>query len=588
MQRLLKVAQESYFVGMNDKYPSHLLPPGIFELIDNGIVDSNSISKRKGTDNVADSLGAQDILGLTSYETPAGNKYVIALLNGASNAQLYYWTGAGTFVAMVTSSPSASASPSISPSTSPSVSVSPSTSISPSVSPSASISPSVSPSVSISPSISPSVSPSVSISPSPSAGDEIAKDAQMNFVQAGGKLYGFNGTQAVVIDTDLEYTLNPATIPAGKTGAWFHNHMFVANTTSNRSRLYVSNGGDPDTFTVATDHVDVNANDGDEITALYPFNNELYVFKNNTIWTISGFSSATFIATTASAQNLNNKIFGYGTPSQKSIVNTGRDLYYLSFSGSVPHFRSFNQTQFSTTLEQGVVSWDMETSLNGVNKAQLEKVSGIYDGKYIYWAMPNGASVSNDLAMVFWPKIKYKADNITYRSWVKWSGITPAQFIQSDISGQNKTYFGDATTGGFVSQLNTSSYDDNGTAVEMDVRTRSVESDRSRKTKFKYLYFKYKTGSAGSLAINARIERAVGFTSQDTISLASLTPGLGPSGTFTLGVSVLGAPDRKTTRVTFKQLTGHMLDVQFLEQTANFCDIYDYNIWGMRKGLRMS
>jgi hypothetical protein len=408
----------------------------------------------------------------------------------------------------------------------------------------------------------------------------------MNFVQAGGKLYGFNRSEVVSIDSSMAVTLNPATIPAGKVAAWFHNYLFVANTTANPSRLYLSNAGDPDTFTTASDYVDINANDGDEITALYPFGNELYVFKNNTIWSISGFTSATFTATTASAQNLNSKIYGYGTPSQKAIVNTGLDLYYLSFSGGFPHFRSFNQTQFATTLEQGVVSWDMETTLSGINKAQLEKVAGVYDGKYIYWALPNGSATNNDLVLVFWPKIKYKAENITYRSWVKWDGITPAQFATSDISGQYKIYFGDSSDNGYVFELNTSAYSDNGTAITMDVRTRTMESNRARKTKFKYLYLKHETGSAGSLAVKARVDRATNFVTQDTLSLASTSPGLGPTGTFTLGVSVLGGPDRTTKRVNLAGLTGHMLDVQFLEATANSCDIYDFSVYGLRKGHR--
>src|SRR3972149_2232318 len=126
MQNLIRIAEETSFIGMNDKFPSHLLPPGVFERLENVIIDSNSVSKRKGTDNIAASIASQDILGLSSYETIAGTKYLVACINGVSNARLWYWTGSGTFTAIGTAN--------------------------------------------------------------------ITKDLQMNFVQAGGKLYGFNGT----------------------------------------------------------------------------------------------------------------------------------------------------------------------------------------------------------------------------------------------------------------------------------------------------------------------------------------------------------------------------------------------------------
>jgi hypothetical protein len=203
--------------------------------------------------------------------------------------------------------------------------------------------------------------------------------------------------------------------------------------------------------------------------------------------------------------------------------------------------------------------------------------------------MPSGSSTINDLVLVFWPKIRisgYRVGFLSFRSWTKWNGIHPAQFMQSDISGQSKIYFGDATKNGFVFQLNANTSDDNGTPIVMEIRTRTYESSRSAKSKFKYLYFKHKSGSPGSLAIGARIDRALSFANQKTVSLQGNSPGLGPTGTFTLGVSILGAPDRSTVRVPLKQLTGHMLDIQFLEETANPCDIYDFSLYGIRKGLR--
>ena len=517
MQRL-NLINEDFFFGMNDRIPPHLLPKGVFQLIENALVGNNKIEKRLGTNNIADSLGAFAILGLSAFEPSGGTKRMIACLNGSANAQLYSWTGSGAFSAIGSAN--------------------------------------------------------------------LTIDKQMNFIQASNYLFGFNGAEVVDYD-GTTVTRNRSGVPQATFGVWFHNYLFTANTSSNPSRLQWSDLGDPITFTAAN-FFDVNPNDGDEITGLGIINDELYVFKKNSIWAITGWSGSTFSATTVAGQNTNSKLYGYGCVSHQSIVSTGKNLYYLSFLGNIPHIRNFNQTVFAETIEQGIVSYDMEDTLDGVNKSQLSKCAGVYDGRYIYWALQNGASTTNNLVIVLDPerRSKYKAE--TLRSWVKWTGITPSQYAVSTISGRAKVYFGDATTGGFVFEQGTSTYDDNGTAIDMDIRSKDYMFYNARKTKWKYIYLKSQTGSAGTLDVNARIEQAVDFTNQESISLVGNSPGLGPTGTFTLGVSVLGGSVITKDRVTLAHLTGTLLGIQFVEDSANSCEIYDYQILGFPRGLRES
>lgn len=513
MQNLATI-QENNFIGMNDRIPSHLLPPGVFQLIKNGLVGNNKIEKRPGIDNVAASLGAFAILGGSAFEPSGGTKRQIVLRDGSSNSQLYSWDGSGAFSAIGSAN--------------------------------------------------------------------LTAGLQMNFVQASNRLFGFNGTEVVDVDSSLTVTRNRSGVPQGKIGFWFHNYLFVANTTSNPSRLEWSALGDPTTFS-GTDYFDVNPNDGDEITGLASINDELFVFKKNSIWTITGWSGSTFDATTAAGQNTNSKLYGYGTVSHQSIINTGRDLYYLSFLGGIPHIRSFQQTLFAETIEQGIVSFDVEGTLDGFNKSQLSKVAGIYDGKYIYWSAPNGASTTNDLTLVFDPERKVKVDGQMYRSWVRWVGATPSQYWISTISGRAKVYFGDATTGGFVFEQGVSTFTDNGTIVEMDVRSRDYMLNAAKKSKWKYIYFKHESGSAGTLVVKARTDKADDFTTQESYSLVGSSPGLG---SFILGTSLLGGADTDKERVNLAKLTGTLLGVQFLESTANACEIYDFQIMGFTKRLR--
>lgn len=414
----------------------------------------------------------------------------------------------------------------------------------------------------------------------------ITKDLQMNFVQASNYLFGFNGTDAMDFD-GTTVTKNRASIPLGKFGVWFHNYLFVAGVAATPNRLLWSNLGTPTTFS-GSDYIDINANDGDEITGMASFNDELYVFKNNTIWSITGWSGTTFGATTIAGQNTNARIYGYGTPSHQSIVSAGRNLYYLSFVGGVPHFRDLGITVFAKTIDQGIISNDIDTTMNGINKSQLSKVAGVFDGKRIRWAVPNASSTTNNLVLVFRPDIQVESKLGVHRSWVRASGITPSQWWHSTISGRDKIYFGDATTGGIVYEADTAVYTDNGTNVEMDVRTRDFYFDLARKAKFKYMYIKFKKGNGGSLVVKARVDQATDFATQKTIDLGGTSPGLGPTGTFTLGTSTLGGANISKTRVTFAHLLGSVMGIQYSEATSNSADIYDHEIYGQLKGLRDS
>lgn len=510
--------QDEVYVGMNNKFPPHLLPPGVFQLIQNAFIDDNRIFKRGGLSLIGSAIAAQIILGGSDYEPGSGTKEIIVKLNGASNAQLYKSTG-GAFSAIGSAN--------------------------------------------------------------------LTKDAYMNFTQASNYLFGFDGTDVVDYD-GTTVTLNRAGIPRGSFAFWFHNYMFVGGVAGAPNRLYWSDLGNPISFT-GSNYVDINANDGDTLTGLNILNDELIVFKLYSIWSISGWSGTTFNVTTQAGQNTQARAGGVGTPSHASIVSVGRDLYYLSFSGNIPSIRSLNQTVFAKTIDKGVVSEELENTMADLSKASLARAAGTYDGKYIYWSLPLGASTTNDLIIVLNPSQTYRTKYGEMRPWVLFDGIYAGGFITSTLSGRSRIYIFDSRANGKVYLFNdTSVFSDDGTAIEMDVRTRDYMGDPSRQSKYKYMYLKYQAGSAGTLNVNARIDQAQDFSLQEAIDLSGNSPGLGPSGSFTLGTSVLGGSMVTQNRVTFLHLTGSLLGVQFTESTANYCEIYDAQIYGMKKGFRLN
>lgn len=512
-QSFVKPIVERAFHGLNDASPMEELPPGYFTKIDNALCSDGKVSKVTGSSTIAASIAAKPFNGFAEFEViSAGNKYLVANLNGTSNAQLYSWNGTGNFSAIGSAN--------------------------------------------------------------------LTNNKPMWFETANNIIYGFNGTEEVDWD-GTTVTKNRSGVPLGSYAKWFHNYMFVAKTSSQPNRLFWSNLGDPTTFTGAN-FVDINPGDSDQILGLAAIQDELLVFKRNTIWAITGFSGTTFSSTTIATQNTNGRIFGYGTVAPFSIVPVGNDVYFFSMLGNVPVIRSLYKTINSITLGGGVISDTIKTTLGNITFANLSQIVGDFDGRYVYWSVPvSPSTVNNQLIVIDTWEIDKRRNIYPFTTM---SGKNAAYLTVSTIPGFSQVYFADSSlTSGLAFKFDTSVYTDNGTAITMDVRTRDYFFEPSHKSKWKYLYTTYDTGSAASLAINARVDDAVNFITQKNLSLAGNSPGFG---SFIFGTSQFGGQATSIDRTTFLQMVGHYLGLQYKDTTANKVVLHRWEIFGKPKGLR--
>lgn len=414
--------------------------------------------------------------------------------------------------------------------------------------------------------------------------NNLTNNKTMYFESAADKIFGFNGVEEVDYDGST-VTRNRATLPLGYYPKWFHNYLFVAATDTYPNRLFWSDLGTPTTFTAAN-YVDVNPGDSDKCTGLGVLQDELFFFKQNTIWSITGWSGASFSATTIATQNTNARLLGYGCVAPESIVSTGNDIYFLSFLGQTPVIRSLKKTQLAQTLGGGVISNDISVMMGTITASGLGGVCGIYDGRYAMWSLPLSSSNFNNRIICLDTWEITTVNGKTIYPWTTMTGKNAGHFAISTISGKQAVYFSDAASVGSVYKIDTSVVTDNQLEIIMDVRTRDFVLDPSKKSKWKYVYITYETGTAASLDINARVDSPPAYTNQTSISLAGNSPGLGPTGNFTLGVSQLGGADISTTRVILKHITGHRLGLQFYEDSVNDAAIHYYSIYGKLKGLR--
>ncbi len=509
---------ESEFLGYDDLHPSHLLAPGKFQQIDNAYGSDNKLVKVTGSTAVNSTpIAAYPFNGLSSFEKiSASSKWLIANVNGASNASIYSSTG-GDFTKI-------------------------------------------------------------------SGANTFTNSAKMYFSSANDYIFGFN--QKEVMDWDgTTFTKNRSGIPLGNFSVWFHNYLFVAKTSANPNRLWFSDLGTPTTIQAAN-YVDINPGDSDECMGLGMLQDELFFFKKNTIWSITGWSGTTFAATTVATQNTNVRLFGYGCVAPNSIVSVGNDIYFLSYLSGTPQIRSLKKTQFAVTLGGGIISYDITGTMQTINKAYMDNTVASFDGRYARWAITTGSSTTNNKIIVLDTWGIRKVKGITIYPWTTESGKNCAYMTVSTIPGSATTYYATTSaTSGLVYKFDSSVYTNEGTNITMTVAPRTYMTDPSRKSKWKYMYFKFDSGVNSNLSVTARVDKAFNYTAQETVSLGGTSPGLG---SFILGTSTLGGNTMTTHRTTFRQLTGRMLDVKFTETSSNAVTLYDFEIYAIPRGLRNS
>jgi hypothetical protein len=371
------------------------------------------------------------------------------------------------------------------------------------------------------------------------------------------------------------------------TGYTVTSAMAVTGGTGSGATINVLSVG----TTTAANFIDINPGDGDEIMGLGILNDELFVFKRSTIWSITGFSGSTFSVSTVNSQNTNNRIKGYGCIASGSIVSTGQDLYFLSFVGDVPHIRSLVKTSFATTIEGGAITSDITGTMSGLSKTSLGTCQGIYDGRYIKWAVATGGTALPDLIIELDTYSIAKSRGRTIYPFVKRGGLHPHFFIVSTISGTAKVYFADwlstsPYTQGVVYLFDSTIYSDLLVAnqIPFQVITRAYMPDPARKCKYKYLYLRYDTGQISMLSINSIIDQG------DAVNQAILDLNTGDGNrldSFVLDTSTLGGGNSVALRrIDLSGMIGKTAQFNFFESSNAPLSLYDFETYYIPKPLR--
>lgn len=382
------------------------------------------------------------------------------------------------------------------------------------------------------------------------------------FVVAKDACYIVNDTDTVLKTTNGTSTSTVAGFPKGIDAKWFHNFMFVLTAAG---RLYWSNLNDPETYG-AESYIDVNPLDGDVGVGLAVLKDELFIVKKNRVWALTGFGEADF-----AVDDLGERLSGLGAQSRQSIVETGNDVYFLSFVAGIPHFRGIKRTEYGATVAGEVLSDAIEGTMKSLVKNQLGNCAGIYDGRKIWWAVTASGGYNN-LALVY--------DTLT-KGWTRHTGINASCWSLSSLGGYPEVYFGEASASAKTYKLDNST-SDNGEDIVMEFRTRMYNPFPERKCKWKYLYLAADVKSDATLDVDYSID---GF---DFVDLKTLElTGRGSKLPMTLDYDKLGTAT--IVRERLDSAGGTSYKVQYRFRNASDTDevtIREYQLLYKPRGLR--
>ena len=230
--------------------------------------------------------------------------------------------------------------------------------------------------------------------------------------------------------------------PPKATMVAFHKNMaFAAGNEDAPSTLYFSDLGDIENWTTGiSGNVSVETNDGSNITAIEPGFDALYIWKDTSIWRLSGSDKDSFV--------LQQMVAGIGTLSKQSVSRIGNSFM-------------FQDGQGDTYLYDGAVgirkiSNKIQGTIDGGNFARFQYVSTVEYQDDFYSNMSSVGTSIHDEMIIF--------DTFPL-AWTKFDAFhANAMVVAPDDLGEDKIFFGN--TEGMVFEYPDGT-NDNETAISM-------------------------------------------------------------------------------------------------------------------------
>jgi hypothetical protein len=231
----------------------------------------------------------------------------------------------------------------------------------------------------------------------------LTSNKRWEFVQAPtsggqGPLWGMNGTDTpqqwdgvAASTSDWTAQSGGGSVPNGKYLLYHNNRLIVAGTSSNPSRVYLSSIIDPagsndgarnwDTGTNEGITIDIDPNDGQEITGIGKLGPYILVFKPRKTYLITDTDTGAY-------RIAHSEI---GCTAHRSIVETEAGTIFLASDGAV-------YVTNGTTANK--ISLDVHSALMEIGGANIQYAAAVFKDEGYYLSIPQGNN-RNELILEF-------------------------------------------------------------------------------------------------------------------------------------------------------------------------------------------
>jgi hypothetical protein len=245
------------------------------------------------------------------------------------------------------------------------------------------------------------------------------------------------------------------------------NRLFAVGSGVHRNTLYASDILDPSVWD-ASNSIVVNADDGDEITAIVQFyQNRIIVFKKRRVFQVTIPPDATSAADWI-VELISNNV---GCVASQTAVQVNSDVFFLADDGLRSVVRSASDDFTTVGLPISEIVKDV---IQDINTAEIGIAAALfYDNRY-FLAIPTGANDYNDTLLVY---------NTVLQAFEGTWSPQVMQFTLSNFSGQGVRALGKAVNGVILqynghkspTQVTTADYQDAGVSYESYVRTKDFD-----------------------------------------------------------------------------------------------------------------
>jgi len=329
--------------------------------------------------------------------------------------------------------------------------------------------------------------------------------------------------------------------PPNATMIAYHKNMaFAAGNNTYPSTLYFTDVGNIENWTTGiSGNVSIATNDGSEIRVIMPGYDALYIWKDYSIWRLSGDDKDTF--------QLQRMITGVGCSSPKAVSRIGNDFFFTS-------------TQGDTYLYDGAIKLlNISTKVQGtINNANFSRwqyaVSEQFNDDY-YLSFSNTGMSTHNRILVF--------DSFN-QAWVKFTGMNAnAMAVADDGVGEDMLIFGDY--GGFVYKY-PSGTNDADTAIDAFYTTKHFRFPQLNPDKDWKLLNVY-AAQEGNYNLSVEARKDFGTTGS-TQSVNLLGTGASLWGTAIYGTDLYGGQNLITGRLEIN-LEGKFFQIKFSNSTSD-------------------